>query len=117
MSKLVTYTFARGETILVGLAVEQGTMNMVTGVTARLRRLPDDGGTTLDPDAPVAATFLPTERQAEGDIPAGWNLMIPSATSLNIPAGAYLADARLGVGSGFNVTDPIRIEIYEPATV
>lgn len=114
---MATYTYQRGETISVALdLLSGGVTGDVSAISAKLRKL-DRGRRTIDPTAPVAATFVPSVRAAVGDIPAGWTLTIDATTSADLAAGTYVADARLTVAGGTITTDHITIVITEPATV
>ena len=66
--------------------------------------------------APVAAAFNITPRTASGDVPAGWNLTVGAAQSALLPAGHYLADARIEVGGGVIITESIGITLRESVT-
>jgi hypothetical protein len=74
------------------------------------------GRTGVPDGAPVAASFTISPRPAQGDIPPGWTLTIPAATSASLTPGAYLADARLEVAGGVIVTEPIAIRIKASVT-
>lgn len=112
---VITYIFQRGETILIPLDAVAGNPDTVTAISAKMRKLAP-GKRTLDPDAPVAATFSVSARTADGGIPAGWTLMVDDVASAALDVGTYLADAKLSVGSAKIITDPVQIQITEPAT-
>lgn len=116
MENLTSYRFARGETILLALDAIEGNAGDSSSQAAKLRRLAP-GATVLDADDEIAAAFTVTYRAVNDDIPEGWNLTIAAAESADLEAGRYLADMRLVVGSGVETTDPVIVEIYEPATV
>jgi len=116
MSAVATYTFKRGETILLALDIVSGERASVDSVAAKLRAL-EPGTTELAADAALAATFDVTPRDAAGDVPAGWNLQIDATPSAALPAGRYLADARMMLGSAVETTTSILVVIEEPATV
>lgn len=107
------FSFPRGATISIALDVVSGTLADVADLTAKLRRLT---GPELTSNAPEVASFVIAVRNATADTPAGWTLTIPADISRNIPAGTYQTDARLLIGSGVVITDPVRIHIKEPAT-
>lgn len=108
--------FQRGETVMLALDVQSGDSDQVTGIVAKLRRLPV-GNYSLKADADVAATFTVVPRAASGLIAEGWDLTIPAATSAALTAGQYLADARIEIAGVVVTTNPIIVEIREPATV
>lgn len=111
-----TYTYQRGETISIALDLISGSTGDVSAISSKLRKL-DRGRKTLDASAPVAATFVPSTRSAVGETPAGWTLTIDAATSAELAAGSYVADARLTVAGGTITADPVIVVITEPATV
>jgi len=110
-----SYIFQRGETILVALDAVEGDPLLITSVAAKMRAL-RPGKRTIDAGAPVAATFDVSAREAAGDLPPGWTLTIDEATSAGLAVGSYLADAKLAFAGGTFITEPITIQITEPAT-
>ena len=111
----MAYTFQRGETVLLGLALKSGSINDVTpgGVAAAMKLVM--GGrygadVSLDP-----IDFTVTERAAAGDIPAGWNLMIGADASALLAIGTYQANAQFMVGSGLIKSDPVMVRIVDSA--
>lgn len=106
------YVFTRGETIVLALDALTGDPLTVTAITAKLRALPP-GRTTIAPSTPTAADFTVTSRAANGDVPAGWDLV---AASSALAAGRYGADARLVIAGGVVITDMIIVEIREGAS-
>jgi hypothetical protein len=112
---MTPYIFQRGETILLALDAVTGDPLSVTAISAVLKAVPP-GRTGVPDGAPVAATFSISPRAAQGDIPPGWTLSIPAATSSGLAAGAYLADARLELASGVIVTEPVAIRIRPSVT-
>lgn len=112
---LATYTFRRGETIKIALDCLSGSVASVSAINAKLRKL-SAGARELAQAAPDAASFSIVTRAAAGDIPEGWTLTIPPATSLGLSAGAYVADARLTVAGDVDITESVTIMITEPAT-
>jgi hypothetical protein len=113
---LITYVHERGETISIPLDAVAGDPLAVTSVTAKMRML-EPGKRVLNPDAPVAATFIITPRDADGDIPPGWICMIDATTSANLAVGTYLADAKLIVAGGTIIHGGLAVQITEPATI
>jgi hypothetical protein len=99
---MTRYTFQRGETIQVALDAVQGDPGQVDSITARMR-LAVGGG--------AGVPFEIVDRAADGDIPAGWTLTIAAGVSAALPLGLYRADARLAVGDGVIITDPIDIRL------
>lgn len=112
---LATYSFRRGETIYLALDAMTGTTGSVSAISAKLRKL-EPGVKTLAQNAPDAAAFTVTVRAASGDIPAGWDLRVPAATSVGLAAGLYVADARLVISSDVEITESVTVQITEPAT-
>ena len=112
---MTTYTFQRGETVLLALDAVQGDPATVTSVTAAMKPLAA-GRTMVDPGAPAAASFTVSSRAAAGGIPAGWTLTIPAATSASLPAKTYLTDAKLIVAGGVTITEPVAIRLVDAVT-
>jgi hypothetical protein len=112
---MTPFSYQRGETISLALDAVSGDPLGVTAISAAMKAvLP--GRTNIADGTPVAASFVVTARAAAGDIPAGWTLTIPAATSASLPPGAYLADARLEVAGGVVVTDSVAIRIRPSVT-
>ncbi|MEY4501464.1 MAG: hypothetical protein RIS52_1354 [Pseudomonadota bacterium] len=109
---MTPYVFQRGETISLALDAVTGNPLDVAVITAQLKAVPP-GRTSVSADAPVAATFVIAARPAVGAIPPGWTLSIAAPTSAVLPAGAYLADARLEVAGGVIVTESIAIRLRQ----
>jgi hypothetical protein len=112
---MTPFTFQRGETVSLALDAVTGDPLSVSAITAVLKAVPP-GRTAVPQSAPVAATFAISPRAAAGDIAAGWTLTISAATSATLSPGAYAADARLVVGSGVIVTEPVDIRIKPSVT-
>lgn len=106
------YIFTRGEAIVLALDVLEGDPLAVTEITAKLRAIAS-GRTTISASAPVAATFIVTARAANGDVPAGWNLVADSAL---LSVGRYGADARIIILGAPVITDMALIEIRKGAS-
>jgi hypothetical protein len=106
------YVFQRGETISLALDAVSGDPASVSAIAAKLKAVPA-GRTSVSADTPLAASFTISSRAAMGEIPAGWTLTIPAATSAGLSAGAYLADARLEVAGGVVVTESVAIRVRE----
>lgn len=113
---MTPFVFQRGETLSLALDAVSGEPASVTALTAHLKALPA-GRTSVPADAPVAAAFTIISRAAAGDIPAGWTLTIAAPASAALPAGAYLADARLEVAGGVIVTDPVALRLRDAVTL
>jgi hypothetical protein len=109
---MTPYIFQRGETISLALDAVSGDPLSVTTITANMKAVVP-GRTSVSAVTPVAAAFSISPRGAAGDIPPGWTLTIPAATSAVLSAGSYLADAKLSVGGGVIVTESIAIRIKE----
>ena len=87
---MTTFTFQRGETVLLALDAVQGDATTVTSVTSALKAVPA-GRSTVDPATPVAANFSVANRAAAGSDPAGWNLTLSAALSGGLAAGTASA--------------------------
>ena len=112
---MTTYTFQRGETVLLALDAVQGDPATVTGVTAAMKPVAA-GRTMADPATAVAATFVVSNRAAAGGVPGGWTLTIPAATSAGLTAGTYLADAKLVMAGQVTITEPVAIRMVDAVT-
>jgi hypothetical protein len=112
---MTPYTFQRGETLTLALDAITGDPLSVSGISAVMKAVPP-GRTGVPDGTAVAATFAIAPRAAQGDIPPGWTLTIPAATSANLAPGAYLADARLVVAGGVILTEPVAIRIKPSVT-
>jgi hypothetical protein len=112
---MTTYAFQRGETVSLALDAVQGDPATVSAISAAMKPVLA-GRSVVDQSAAVAATFGVTSRIASGNIPAGWTLTIPAATSAGLAAGTYLADAKLTVGGGITITEPIAIRMIDAVT-
>lgn len=113
-----TLTVKRGQTIRIILDDLDGIAGDVVEVLADLRSA--NRSTRLPDPVPAAASFTvaPRAAGASADDPAGWWLTIDAATCDDLAVGFYLVDARLSFGADDDaVTDPLAVEIVEPATV
>lgn len=107
---MTTYTFQRGETVSIALDAVQGDPLTVSSITAAMKPIAA-GRSSIDPAAPVTASFAVSARVAAGGNPAGWTLTLNAAASAALAAGTYAADARLTIGSGVVITDPVMIRM------
>ena len=112
---MTTYTFQRGETVLLALDAVKGDAGTVTSVTAAMKPLAA-GRSMIDPATAIAATFAVTTRAAAGGLPGGWTLTIPAAASAALAGGSYLADAKLVVAGGVTITEPVAIRMIDAVT-
>ena len=112
---MTTYTFQRGETVLLALDAVQGDATAVSSVTAAMKAVAA-GRSMIDPASPVAATFVVTARAAAGGLPGGWTLTIPAAVSAALAGGTYLADAKLIVAGAVTITEPVAIRMIDAVT-
>ena len=112
---MTNFVFQRGETISLALDAVTGDPLLVTAISAAMKAVAP-GRTGVSTTAPVAAAFNITARAAVGDIPPGWNLTVGAAQSALLPAGHYLADARIEVGGGVIVTESIGLHLRESVT-
>lgn len=108
----MTYTFQRGETVALALAVVSGNPAIVGAVTAAIKPAVE-GRALPDPATPVAATFSVAFVAAAGTDPARWLLTLTPAVTAALPAGTYLADARLAVGGGVTITETIGLRLRD----
>ena len=111
----MTYTFQRGETVALALAVVSGDPGIVGTVTAAIKPAVE-GRATPDPATPIAATFDVAFAAAAGADPARWLLTLVPAVTAALPAGAYLADARLTVGGRLAMTETIGLRLRDAVT-
>lgn len=111
----MTYTFQRGETVALALAVVTGDPGVVGAVTAAVKPAVE-GRALPDPAAPVVATFGVAFVAASGADPARWLLTLTPAQTAALPAGSYLADARLTVGGGVAITETIGLRLRDAVT-
>jgi hypothetical protein len=106
------YTFQRGETIALGLDALSGDPLSVSAISATMKAVAP-GRTSIAGTDPVAAVFTISARNASGNIPAGWTLTIPAATSAALAPGSYLADARLTIGTTVVISETVAIRIAQ----
>jgi hypothetical protein len=83
---------------------------------ARVRKL-QPGKSQVLPTEPEAAAFSITTRAATGTLPAGWTLTLSAEKTLTMMPGNYHADAKVGIGSGFETTSHVLLIVKEPATL
>ncbi len=107
---MTPYVYQRGETISLALDAVSGDPLSVSAISANMKAVPP-GRTTIPDTAPVAASFIVAQREASGDIPAGWTLTIPASVSAGLVVGSYLADAKIALGSGTIVTESVAIRL------
>ncbi len=108
-----TYVFSRGEDIVMALDAVSGDPASVTAIRAALK----PGAAlraTLPPESPATTSFQISSRAAQDDNAPGWTLLVPALQSATLKAGGYTADARLEIGAGVVVTQPIAIRLREP---
>lgn len=103
------YTFQRGETVGVSLALVSGAFGDVTAITAAMKPLAA-GRSTVDAATPA----IPLSVAADGE--EGWTLKLDAAACAALSPGSYAVDARLVVGSGVIITEPVAIRIVEAVT-
>lgn len=97
--------FRVGEDVAVALDAVSGDVANVATITAKMQRslqktsfVPDDDHTAVE--------MTVVARAASGDIPAGWNLTLPAATSAQLASGFYGIDAKLiGTSGSIDITD------------
>jgi len=111
----MTYTFQRGETVALALAVVSGDPAIVGAVTAAVKPAVE-GRALPDPASPVVATFNVTYIAATSDAPARWLLTLTPAMTAALAAGNYLADAKLTVGGGVVITETIDLRLRDAVT-
>jgi hypothetical protein len=75
------------------------------------------GRTSISATQPVAAAFDIFSRAANGDVPAGWTLIIPAATSATLAPGTYLADARIEISEVVAISETVAIRIVQSVSV
>jgi len=106
---MIPYEFQRGETIGLALDLVKGEAEQVGDISAALKRVAA-GGSAVAPGTAPAESFAIAP--AEG----GWTMTIDAAQSAALTPGLYRADARIAVGGGIVVTEPVSIRIAEPVT-
>jgi hypothetical protein len=106
------YIFQRGETVSLALDALVGDPLTVSAISARVKAVAP-GRTGVSAVDPVAAVFNIVPRTATTGIAAGWTLTIPAAVSATLPAGSYLADARIEIGGGVVITESVAISLRE----
>lgn len=111
----MTYTFQRGETVALALAVVAGDPAVVGTVTAAIKPAVE-GRQTPDPATPIATSFDVTFAAASQTDPARWLLTLTPAVTSALAAGSYLADARLTVGGGVVITETISLRLRDAVT-
>jgi hypothetical protein len=109
---MTPYTFQRGETISLGLDAVTGDPLTVTAISAAMKAVAP-GRTSIAGTEPVAAAFDIFARAASGDIPAGWTLIVPAATSAALVPGSYLADARIEISDAVVISETVAIRIVQ----
>jgi hypothetical protein len=109
------YIFQRGETVSLALAVVSGDAAVVISVTAAIKPVTAGRGTP-DPAVPVAASFAVSFSAAAAGEPARWLLTLPPAVTAALPAGSYLADARLVTAGGVCITETVALTLRDAVT-
>ena len=116
---LTSYTFCRGEPIVLGDRVESGAVLAGHTMRARMKpvqptlreRMPGDAVPAVSP--PFATSFV----AAAGADPAQWLHTLTAAQSLALAAGEYLFDSTLLLtGVAVDTSDPVRIVLREAAS-
>ena len=105
----MTYTFQRGETVGLSLAIVAGDFGDITAVTGAMKPLAA-GRSGVDATMPA----IPLAVAPDGT--DGWTLTLDAAACAALPPGNYAADARLSVGTGVVITEPVAIRIAEAVT-
>ena len=113
---MTPYIFQRGETISLGLDALTDDPLSVSAVSAAMKAVAP-GRTSISGTQPVAAAFDIFPRSASGDIPAGWTLIIPAATSAMLAPGSYLADASIDIAGTVVITETVAICIVQSVSV
>ncbi len=112
---MTPFTYQRGETITLALDAVEGDPLSVGAVTAQLKAVPP-GRTVVPEGAAVAATFSVASRAATSEFPAGWTLTIAAGVSAALAPGTYMADARMEVGTGIVITEPVTLRLRSGVT-
>lgn len=107
-----TYTFQRGEPVIIGREVVSGDPTGYT-VTARLKK--SVGGRGMpSASAPVAATFTVEFQAATGSQAARWLLTLDAVDADALSRGTYVVDALFTLaGEPVEVTTPALISLVE----
>ena len=106
---MTPYLFQRGETVTIALDVTAGDAASVTAISAAMKPLAP-GRSGIDAEAAQIALGV----AANGT--SGWTLTLSAAACGTLATGTYLLDARLAVGSGIVITDPVTLRIAEAVT-
>ena len=106
---MTPYTFHRGETLLLALDAITGDPATVTAISAAIKPVAA-GRSGVDASAPATALSVAVNGVA------GWTLTLSAASCATLVPGSYIADARLTVGTGVIITDPVAIRIVEAVT-
>ena len=107
---IAVYSFSQGETISIALDNVEGDISQVTSVSSAIKFVESGRTFPLD-NAEVIANFAVIPRDADGEIPEGWTLIIESERSALLEDGRYMADAKLVIGSSTQITEPVYIDI------
>lgn len=65
------------------------------------------GKTGYDPDGATPIVMTVTSRSASADIPAGWEITLPSATTLAMTPGRYVAQVAIPASGQYVYSDEI----------
>lgn len=109
------FVFQRGETITIFLDDLDEKADRETEVIAKMRQFAP-GQKVFKTTDPAGTSFTVRWRPKMGDSYQGWNLIIDSCKSAQLPIGDYGVDAMVTLGSCKVITDvPVVIRITEPA--
>ena len=110
-------TFRIGEDAAIALDVVSGDIGLVSEITAFIQRSTSPNRLNLDQDfEPIPLTVAP--RDAEEDIPAGWNLSLSAAETSILSEGLYGIDAKiLATGGTVDITDATALVRFTKAAV
>lgn len=107
----MSYTFQRGETVALALAVVAGDPAIIAEVRAGIKPV-TAGRATPDPAVPVAASF-DVAFDAAGN---RWLLTLAPTVTAALAAGGYLVDARLAVAGGVSITETVALTLRDAVT-
>jgi hypothetical protein len=92
---MTEYEVYKGETVTLPFVVTEGDVNDVDSVEANLRRLSSNG--TEYGEEPIELEVQ--DRAAQGEIPAGWNILVSEALSLDLKRSNYKLEIWVEMGS------------------
>lgn len=112
----VTYTFARGETLVIGVTDSEAVEGGESDVTCKIKPL-RIGAREPVFGTPPAASLTVSFRAAEGETEKGWTMMLTKEASAALEPGYYQLDVAILDGVMRVITDPATVRILEPSSL